>query len=204
MRLRVALTLSLLAAQSQPEIQVSLRDGRVVIRAARAPLAEVLKRFAEATGTEVVYEAARPRQLVSVAIEGGSAAEALVHLLEGQGLNYVLRLDPTGKIVEMLVVVGSPSPAPAPAGADRTPRGGPPAPPAPEQEQPEEPESEPPPEAIIPPGQEPQTPETPPGTAAPAPEQPQPPGPASYPGGTPWPPPPPQAPVPPGPASYPR
>ncbi len=128
MRLRfaLALALSLVAARSQSDIDVALRDNRVVIRAAGAPLAEVLSRFAEATGTEVVYEAARPRQLVSVVIEAGSAAEAIAQLLEGQGLNYALRLDPTGKNVEMLVITGIASP-PATAGATRTPRSGPPA-----------------------------------------------------------------------------
>jgi hypothetical protein len=228
MRLRLALALSLVATPAHPEVQVSVRDGRVVIRAAGAPLAEVLKSFAEATGTEVVYEAARPRQLVTVAIEAGSAPEALAQLLEGQGLNYVLRLDPTGKVVEMLFVAGSASPAATPAGTARGTRASPPAFRPPEAEVPEEPDeieppltpedegtepSAPPGEAVAPvpgfpwpggvpgapPGQEPPFPETPPGWTPPQPGQPQPPAPASYPGGAP----PPQPPVPPGPASYP-
>jgi len=126
MQLWPALALALLAAPSQPEIHVTVHDGRVVIRTARAPLAEVLKRFADATGMEVAYESARPRQLVSVAIEAGSAAQALEQLLEGQGLNYILRLDPTGKLVQTLFVAGSASPAPAAAGAARNPRASPP------------------------------------------------------------------------------
>jgi hypothetical protein len=230
MRLRLALALSLLATPSHPEAQVTLRDGRVAIRAAGAPLAEVLKSFAEATGTEVVYEAARPRQLVTVAIEAGSAAEALALLLEGQGLNYVLRLDPTGKKPEMLFVAGSASPAPTPGVATRSPRANPPAFRPPEEEQPEEldeiepslgPEetegvdpSAPTGDPLNPvpgtawpgvaPGQDPSSPETPPGSTPPQPGQPQPPAPASYPGGSPVDPPAPQPPVPPGPASYPR
>lgn len=234
MRLRLALALSLLAAPSHPEAQVTLRDGRVAIRAAGAPLAEVLKSFAEATGTEVVYEAARPRQLVTVSIEAGSAVEALAQLLEGQGLNYVLRLDPTGKKPEMLFVAGSATPAPTPGVAPRNPRASPPAFRPPEEEIPEEPaEAEPPfaPEEAegvdpsapagdplnpvpgtpwpggapdVAPGQDPSSPETPPGSTPPQPGQPQPPAPASYPGGSPVDPPAPQPPVPPGPASYPR
>jgi hypothetical protein len=144
MRPCLALALSLLAAPTQPEIRVSLQDGRVVVRTARAPLAEVLKRFAEATGMEVVYEAARPRQLVTVTIEAASAAQALQQLLEGQGLNYILRLDSTGKLVRTLVVAGSPSSAPAPASAARSPRASPTPfrPPAEEeQEEPAEDES---------------------------------------------------------------
>jgi hypothetical protein len=119
MRPWLALALPLLAAPSQPEIQVSVSEGRVAVRTARAPLTEVLKKLAEATGMEIVYEAARPRQLVSVTIEAATAAQAVERLLEGQGLNYVLRLDPSGKLVQMLFVAGSASPAPASAGADR-------------------------------------------------------------------------------------
>jgi len=134
MRLRLALALSLLAAPSQSDVEVTLRDNRVIVRTVRAPLADILTRFAQATGAEIVYEAARPRQLVTVVIEAGSAAEAIAQLLEGQGLNYALRLDPTGKNVEMLVITGSASP-PATAGATRTPRSGQPAFRPPEEEE---------------------------------------------------------------------
>ena len=120
MRLRIALALSLLAARSQPDIDVALRDGRVVVRTVGAPLAEVLSRFAQATGAEVVYETARPRQLVSVVIEAASPAEAIAQLLEGQGLNYALRLDPDAAGTSRCwSSPGSASPAAAPAGTTR-------------------------------------------------------------------------------------
>jgi hypothetical protein len=127
MHLRLALVLSLLAARSPSDVEVTLRDDRVVVRTVAAPLAEILSRFAQATGAQVVYESARPRQLVSVVIEAGSAAEAIAQLLEGQGLNYALRLDPTGKNVEMLVITGSTSPPAASAAGAARPRPGPPA-----------------------------------------------------------------------------
>jgi hypothetical protein len=120
MRLKLALALSLLAVRSQSDVDVTLRDNRVFVRTVRAPLAEILSRFAQATGAEVVYESARPRQLVSVVIEAATTAEAIARLLEGQGLNYAVRLDPTGKNVEMLVITGSTSPPAAAAGAGRT------------------------------------------------------------------------------------
>jgi hypothetical protein len=227
MRLRLALALSLLAARSQSDIDVTLRDSRVVVRAVGAPLADILTRFAQATGAKVVYEAARPQQLVSVVIEAGSAAEAMGQLLEGQGLNYALRLDPTGQNVEMLVITGSVNPAAAPAGAARTPRSPKPSPeevyevPPGEVDQPFAPEGQDPsappgtsaedatnpalaapwPGAApgAPGGMEPSSPVAPSGSVAPEPGQPQPPAPASYPGSPPVPPPP----VYPGPASYP-
>jgi hypothetical protein len=123
----VLLALPLLPGPSaRSDTPVLLVDhGRVSIHASSAPLAEILGRFAQATGAEVVYEAPRPRQLVSVVIDAGSAAEAIAQLLEGQGLNYVLRLDPSGQKVEMLVITGSTSPAAASAGAARPQRPGP-------------------------------------------------------------------------------
>jgi hypothetical protein len=162
MRLRLALALSLLAARSQPDIDVTLRGNRVVVRAVGAPLADILTRFAQATGAEIVYEAARPRQLVTVVIEANSPAEAVAQLLEGQGLNYALRLDPTGKIVEMLVIAGSVSPVPTPAGAARNPRASPRAFRPPEEEDQAEPaEAEAP---FVPEEAEGAEPSAPPGT----------------------------------------
>jgi hypothetical protein len=92
---------------------VQLEDGRVSIHSRSASLAEVLARFAQATGAEVVYETARPRQLVTVAIDGASPAEAIARLLEGQGLNYALRLDSTGTKVDLVVISGTGTPAAA-------------------------------------------------------------------------------------------
>jgi hypothetical protein len=178
MYLRLALALSLLAARPQNDVEVTLQDNRVVVRTLRAPLADVLSRFAQATGTEVVYESARPRQLVSVVIESDSAAGAIAQLLEGQGLNYVLRLDPTGKKVEMLVITGSTSPSAASAGTAR-PGAGPPVLRPPEEDSEVEPgEADPPFAAEVD-----ESPE-PPAPPAPSPAEPQTQTPAM---GSPWP-----------------
>jgi hypothetical protein len=90
-----------------PGTQVQVGGGRVLVHATGAPLMEVLSRFSEATGTKIVYDAAKPRELVTVEIDAASQAEALSRLLEGQGLSYVLRLDPSGEGVEMLFLMGA-------------------------------------------------------------------------------------------------
>jgi hypothetical protein len=162
MRPWLVLALPLLAAPSQSDVQVSVGEGRVAVRTVRAPLADVLKKFGEATGMEVVYEGARPRQLVSVTIEADTAPQALERLLEGQGLNYVLRMDATGQLAQMLFVAGSASPAPATGGVERGSRASP-RPFRPPVEEPEEPfEEELPPEEepevaepFVPPGSPP-------------------------------------------------
>lgn len=234
-RLVIRLTALLLAlpvagGTARSDTRVLLDHGRVSIHSESAPLADILTRFAQATGAKVVYEAARPRQLVSVVIDAGSAAEAIAMLLEGQGLNYVLRLDPSGQNVEMLLVTGGAGAPAASAGAARAPR----SPPAPlpeetdevspgevdrpfapdpaEVQDPSVPPGTSPGDAMNPalaappgaaPGLEPSNPEAPSGSAAPEPAQPELPVPASYPGSAPGSPPIPPPPVYPGPASYP-
>jgi hypothetical protein len=225
------LALPLAGGAARTDTRVLLDQGRVSIHSESAPLAEVLSRFAQATGAKIVYETARPRQLVSVVIEASSAAEAITRLLEGQGLNYVLRLDPAGQNVEMLVLTGSTAPPAAAGGATRTPRS--PAAPPPEEmdevppgevdqpfapdaaegQDPSVPPEDPTNPGVVapwpgavpgaPPGLDPSNPGAPYGSAAPEPGQPQPPAPASYPGGAPGGPPVPPPPVYPGPASYP-
>lgn len=103
-------------------------DGdRVIVQATSVPLTDVLSRFSQATGAKIVYDSAKPRQLVTVEIHAASQAEAISQLLEGQGLSYAVRLDPTGRSVDMLFLMGkgqpatasSSSPLPAPAAGRR-------------------------------------------------------------------------------------
>jgi len=155
------LALPLAGGAARSDTRVLLDHGRVSIHSESAPLADILTRFAQATGAKVVYEAARPRQLVSVVIDAGSAAEAIAMLLEGQGLNYVLRLDPTGHNVEMLLVTGSAGPPAASAGATRAPRS-PPAPPPEEMDEVSPGEADAP---FAPGAAEAQDPSVPPGTS---------------------------------------
>jgi hypothetical protein len=85
--------------------EVRVVGPRVVVQANGVPLTDVLSRFSQATGTKIVYDAAKPRQLVTVQIDAASQAEALSQLLEGQGLSYALRLDPSGVGVDMLFLM---------------------------------------------------------------------------------------------------
>jgi hypothetical protein len=81
-------------------------------------MADVLDRLAKQTGMKVIYDGAPPRQMISVALEGRTPAEAVLGILEGQGLNYLLVMDATGTRVQTLMMAGSaPAGAPGPAGA---------------------------------------------------------------------------------------
>jgi hypothetical protein len=116
------LALGLLAPAARAEVVVRVTGERVDVDATAAPLADVLDRLAGQTGMEIVYEGARPRQRVTLALQGRSPAEAVQGILEGQGLNYALVADPTGKRVQTLLLAG-------PVGKGTTPPG--PAPRAP-------------------------------------------------------------------------
>ena len=137
---------------------MSVGDSAIDVRAKSAPISEVLDALAKRTGMKVVYEGAPPRQSVTASLQRGSAAEIILALMEGQDLNYGLKMDPAGQRVETLIVsgggaAGAASPAAASA-VPAPPRFDPPQPSYNEEEAFEAEEVPPPPqpEAQSPPG----------------------------------------------------
>ena len=120
-----------LAAPAAAEVTVRVvpatdaTASSVELTARAAPLAEVLDRLGRQIGMKVVYEGASPRQLVTLSLQGRSATETVLGLLEGQGLNFALVSDPTGTRVVTLLVAGTApstgSATPASAGSRSTP-----------------------------------------------------------------------------------
>lgn len=88
------------------EVEVRLAGGKVSLRATSAPLAEILDRLSKQTGMKIVYDGAPPRQPVTASFEGRTPAEAVLVVLEGMGLNFALKMDPTGTRVETLLMAG--------------------------------------------------------------------------------------------------
>lgn len=114
--LLAVLALFVLAAPASAiEVSVRVTDGRVDLSATAAPMAEVLDRLSKQTGMKVVYEGPAPRQLVTVSLHGRSPTEAVLGLLEGQGLNYILIGDASGDRVQTLMMAGV-----APASSSRS------------------------------------------------------------------------------------
>ncbi|HUG53601.1 MAG TPA: hypothetical protein VMR21_08365 [Vicinamibacteria bacterium] len=117
MRFRPSLILvAVLAARSgAPETEVRVRADRVDVRASAATISEVLDRLGRQTGMKVVYDGAPPRARVSLSLSGLTQVQAVLSILEGQGLNYALRMDRTAtRIEELLLVVGTGATAPPP------------------------------------------------------------------------------------------
>ncbi|PYQ40070.1 MAG: hypothetical protein DMF77_19555 [Acidobacteria bacterium] len=107
MRKAAVLTLAVVLAARLGAGQTEVRrvGDTLDVRASAAPVSEVLDRIARETGMKVTYDGAPPRARVSVTLSGVTPAQAVLRVLEGQGLNYALRMDPRSVRVETLLMV---------------------------------------------------------------------------------------------------
>jgi hypothetical protein len=128
MAILLALAMVILGCPSlHAEVEVRLTGGRVSIRAASAPLADVLERLARTTGMRVVYDGPVPRQMLTATLEDRAPEEAVHSVLEGLGLNYAVVMDPSGVRVDQLLILGAATAVaqrslPTPATPQRPPR----------------------------------------------------------------------------------
>jgi len=132
------------------EINIRVVEGRVDLSTNAAPVADVLDRLSKQTGMKVLYEGSPPRQLVSVSLAGRTPAEAVVGLLEGLGLNYMLLGDPSGARVQTLMMGGAAPATPSARTASGSPSSRPAPGSSPDADEAEEPEEEPEPAAPTP------------------------------------------------------
>jgi hypothetical protein len=94
-------------------------DGRIDLAARNALLPNVLDCLVERLALRLEYDGRPPPTAVSVALRGQTLAGAIVSILEGLGVNYLLGLDESQTNVDRLIVFGSS------AGGDRgRPEGG--------------------------------------------------------------------------------
>src|SRR5262245_4704288 len=96
----VALTLGLALPAARaanppgtPGLEVELHGGQVVVRAQKVPLNRILDRLAQQTGMKVTYESTPPSQPVTATLQQMPVRDAVVRLMEGQGVAYVFRTD---------------------------------------------------------------------------------------------------------------
>ena len=103
---------------------VTVAPGRITLAAPATPVSDVLDQLARKTGMKVIYDGAPPRLLVSPRVERETASQAVLAVLEGLGLGYVLITDPTASRVETLFVasgVAAKGPTPTAARPPGTP-----------------------------------------------------------------------------------
>ncbi|HEU0091032.1 MAG TPA: hypothetical protein VFS78_02910 [Vicinamibacteria bacterium] len=107
MRKVAVLTLAVVLAARFGAAQTEVRrvGDTLDVRATAAPVSEVLDRIARETGMKVTYDGPPPRARVSVTLAGVTPAQAVLRVLEGQGLNYALRMDARAVRIEALLMV---------------------------------------------------------------------------------------------------
>jgi hypothetical protein len=119
-----ALAAVLAARTGVAQTEVHKVGDKLDLRATASPISEILDRIARETGMKVTYDGPAPRGRVSVTRTGVTPAQAVLAVLEGQGLNYALRMDPQGVRIETLLLVAG-SGASASASAPTRPQPGP-------------------------------------------------------------------------------
>jgi hypothetical protein len=118
--LGVVLAIGVWAGPAQGEVKVSLKAGRMDIVATRATVTEILDRVASVTGMKVIYDGPVPSKMITKSLPNRTPADAILGMLEGEGINFAVILNPAGTQVETLLVTGPSKvkpPPPAPAGA---------------------------------------------------------------------------------------
>ena len=109
MRRVLLLALVMLSARDLAAgVDVRLNGDLVDVVATNAPLADILDFLSRQTHMKVVYEGAPPKQLLSVDLKHRTPAEAVLAVLEGQGLAYAVSLDRTGTQVQTLLMSSAP------------------------------------------------------------------------------------------------
>jgi hypothetical protein len=105
-RIAVLTLAAVLAARfGAAQTEVRRAGDKLDVRATAAPIAEVLDRIARETGMKVTYDGPPPRARVSLNLTAVTPAQAVLSVLEGQGLNYALRMDPHALRIDTLLLV---------------------------------------------------------------------------------------------------
>lgn len=120
----VALALVLLSGPDlRADVKVSLKGGRMDILANKASVKEILDRVATVTGMKVIYDGPVPSKVITKSVPDRTPADAVLGILEGEGINFAVILSQDGTKVETLLVTGPSKARPAPAGPTGLPPG---------------------------------------------------------------------------------
>jgi hypothetical protein len=111
------------AAPQRSALPATHSPARIDLNAT-GTLSEVLERLSRQTGMKVTYEGGTPRMHVNANLTGLTPAQAVVSVMEGLDVNYLIGLDVTSNRVETLLVVsrGGTASKPSPVRANSVPR----------------------------------------------------------------------------------
>ena len=113
--LGLVLAVGLLGTTARADVKVSLKAGRMDILATKATVKEILDRVASVTGMKVIYDGPVPAKTITKSVPNRTPADALLGILEGEGINFAVILNPAGTQVETLLVTGPAKVKPPPA-----------------------------------------------------------------------------------------
>ena len=107
-------TLVLLSGQAFGQaVSASYEGGLLSISCRNAPLASVFEKLEELAGLELILEDAVKNKRLTANLEGVPLAMAVQRLLEGNGVNYAVMMDPRdwGRVDKVFVGAGGGGPA---------------------------------------------------------------------------------------------
>lgn len=110
-------TLVLLSGQAFGQavgaVSASYQGGLLSISCRNAPLASVFEKLEELAGLELILEDAVKNKRLTANLEGVPLAMAIQRLLEGNGVNYAVMMDPRdwGRVDKVFVGAGGGGPA---------------------------------------------------------------------------------------------
>jgi hypothetical protein len=113
----VVLATGLLAANAAADVKVTRHGTRMDIAVSKATVAEILDTISKETGMKVIFDGPRPPREITKSVADRTPADAVLGILEGEGLNFAVILNPAGTQIETLLVTGPAPVKPAPAGA---------------------------------------------------------------------------------------
>jgi len=101
-------------------VEVRVNAGRVDLKLPGAALSEVLARLSSALGFKLTREDGVPDPyLPALEFKGRTPVEAVLSVLDGQGLNYAITMDASGATVESLLLTATKPPSDATTAASR-------------------------------------------------------------------------------------
>ena len=98
---------------SAQSVSASYEGGLVSISCSNAPLASVFEKLEEVAGLELILEDAVKNKRLTANLENVPLAMAIQRLLEGNGVNYAVMMDPRdwGRVDKIFVGAGGGGPA---------------------------------------------------------------------------------------------
>jgi hypothetical protein len=111
----LALLLTTVPGFAGAGVDVQVHAGRVDLKLSGAPLSEILDQLAGTLKFQLIREAGAPNPMLpALELKDRTPVEAVLGVLDGQGVNYAITMDASGSRVESLLLAAAKSAPAAP------------------------------------------------------------------------------------------